>query len=155
MVGEWIVIPGAWKSRHAGVTLIELLVTVAIVGIIGAVAYPSYVSQVQRSRRTDAKVALVTVAQGMERFYTENNTYTGATLGGTNSIYPAVSPNGFYTLTLTLNRSNALPAGTSYLLQAVPAGSQAADTTCGTFSLDETGAQTVTGTAAAATCWGG
>ena len=144
-------------TGQAGITLIELLIALAIVAIISAVAYPAYTDQVQRSRRTDAKVALVAAAQAVERYYTEHNSYTGATLG-TNGVYAATSSNGYYALSLTIDRSVVVPAGTSYLLQAVPQGSQASDTPCGTFSLNEQGLQAVSAGSDSATvskCWGG
>ena len=144
-------------TGQAGLTMIELLVTLAIVAIISAVAYPAYTDQVQRSRRTDAKVALVAAAQAVERYYTEHNSYTGATLG-TNGVYAATSANGYYALSLTVDRSVVVPAGTSYLLLAAPQGSQASDTPCGSFSLNEQGLQAVSAGSDSATvskCWGG
>jgi type IV pilus assembly protein PilE len=61
--------------RQAGVTLTELLVTIAIVAILAAVAYPSFQSQIQSGRRSDAKAELMRLAQYMERIYTESGCY--------------------------------------------------------------------------------
>ncbi|MDK8465943.1 type IV pilin protein [Marinobacter sp. SS13-12] len=123
-------------ARQAGFTLIELMIVVAIIGIIAAIAYPSYLEQVQSTRRTDAQGALVSFANAMERFYTQNNSYIGAD-GGTSditdtltvpdaSVFASVSPtdgNAVYNLRIYNLTAN------SYELRAVPiAGSpQAGD----------------------------
>lgn len=68
-----------------GFTLIELMIVVAIIGILAAIAYPSYQSYVEKTRRTDAQGALMSFANAMERYYTQNNTYIGAD-GGSSAI---------------------------------------------------------------------
>jgi len=47
--------------RHAGFTLIEMLVTVAVISILAAIAYPSYQDQVRRSRRAEAQSLLMDI----------------------------------------------------------------------------------------------
>ncbi len=54
------------------------MIVVAIVGILAAVAYPAYQDQVKKARRADAQGVLMSFANTMERYYTENNNYTGA-----------------------------------------------------------------------------
>ena len=49
--------------------------TVAVLAILATVAYPLYTQQVQKSRRSDARVALETIAQAEERFFTVNGRY--------------------------------------------------------------------------------
>ena len=121
-----------------GFTLIELLIAVAIVGIISAVAYPSYLSSVTKSRRADAKAAMVGFAQAMERYYTNNGTYTGAATGdadtGSPTIYSTTSPldgsDIYYNLTINSSSDSA------YLLKADPVNSQDGD---GMLTLSSTG----------------
>lgn len=73
------------KGSEQGFTLIELMIVVAIIGIIAAIAYPSYVEQVKSTRRADVQGSLMSFANAMERYYTQNNTYVGAD-GGTSDI---------------------------------------------------------------------
>lgn len=127
-------------KRPSGFTLTELLIAVAVVGILAAIALPSYQESVRKSRRSDAKAALSNAAQALERFYTERNTYVGATLGdsGGTAIFPDHAPsdgphgNADYTLTITNQTA------TSYTLNATPVGVMAGDP-CGTFTLDQLG----------------
>ena len=49
--------------KHAGFTLIELMITIAIVAIIAAIAIPSYDNYVRETRRADAQISLVRAAR--------------------------------------------------------------------------------------------
>jgi len=138
-----------YKTR--GFTLIELMITVAVIGILAAIAYPSYQDSIRKSRRADAKSALLNAAQSMEKFYTENSKYTGATLGtGASDVAPVSSTDGYYTLSFTV-----APSAAAYTLQAAPTtkGHQDADK-CGNFTLSSTGVKGVnSGTLGVADCW--
>jgi type IV pilus assembly protein PilE len=123
--------------KGRGFTLIELLIAVVVVGILAKIAMPTYTSYVQKSRRAEAKAALLTISQQLERYYTQQNTYATATLG-TGGVYPSTSPNGYYSLSLT-----SLTA-TTYKILAAPAGVQSGDA-CGTLTLDDQSTQGVTG----------
>lgn len=123
--------------------MIELLIAVAIIGMLSAVAIPAYSTYVLRANRADAKAILMESAQFMERFYTTNNTYTGA------ALLSATVPKGATGSAIKYNISfSVVPGASVYTLQAVPNGGQAADT-CGTLTLSNTGAQTPT----TAGCW--
>lgn len=63
------------RGRHAGFTLIELMIAVAIVAIIAAVAYPQYTSYVQRSRMAEATGNLSTTRVRLEQFFQDNRNY--------------------------------------------------------------------------------
>lgn len=135
-------------NRNRGFTLVELMITTAIIGILAAIAYPSYTQYVLRANRADAQAVLMETAQFMERYYTTNNTFVGATVASVS----AVSPKGATGTNIKYNISfvtDSLTANT-FTLQAVPptGGGQSNDT-CGTMTLSQTGAQTPT----TAGCW--
>jgi len=153
------------KHRSLGFTLIELMVTVGIVTILATIAVTSYSSQVQKSRRTEAKSALLDLAGREERLFSTTNTYSnveaylGYAASGTTVMTNMPFGNGYYTLTaVSPDAVNQPGVANSYLLTAIPVAgtSQANDTTCGSFTLNQLGVQGVTGTAAATpgTCWG-
>jgi type IV pilus assembly protein PilE len=105
------------KNRK-GFTLVELMIVVAIVGILASVAIPSYQGSVIKSRRSDATGALFIMSNKMEQFFTENNTYVGAT---------AVAGDSTDHFAVTITAQNA----TTYALKATPVGTDA----CGFLTL--------------------
>ncbi len=137
---------------QAGFTLIEVMIVVGLIGILGAVALPSYQDSVRKARRADARSALVTAAQLMERYATEHagagySTATLSTVAGPTVVTKPTSDNGYYLLSL----SNL--AAATFTLRAVPQGGQATDG-CATFTLDERGVRGVTSlTKTVAECW--
>jgi len=135
------------QRGQRGVTLIELLVVIAIIGILASIAYPNYRQFVLRAHRTDAIRGLTLNAQILQRCYSQFFAFNNAGCPALN----AASANGYYTLA-----APTLTAG-AYTLTAVPVGAQAADTTCASFTIDQTGLQAAQDTAAvdqSTTCWG-
>lgn len=134
--------------RSRGFTLMELMIAVVVFGILAAVAVPSYREHVAASRRTDAKAALLAVAQLMERTYTERGTYAGVTLGAT-GIYPSTSPQGYYTLSIASQDADG------FSLLATRTGLQVGDK-CGNYTYNQAGAKGVASASTgytAAKCW--
>ena len=150
------------KHGSLGFTLIELMVTVAIVSILATIAVTSYSSQVQKSRRTEAKSALLDLSGREEKLFSTTNAYSnleaflGYAAGGSLTVMTNMPfGNNYYTLTVQVPDPGQAPVTPStYLLTATPVGTQAKDTSCGSFSLNQLGVQTSTGTATAASCWG-
>ncbi len=69
----------------------ELMVTLAVATILVSLTYPSYQQYVIKSRRADAKGALQSFANEMERHYTVNGSYLGAgTLNSNNDGPPSI-----------------------------------------------------------------
>lgn len=129
---------------NSGFTLIELMITVAIIGILAAIAYPSYQQYVLRANRAEAQAVLSETAQFMERYFTTNGTYVGG------ALLSAVSPKGASGAAVKYNITPAtVTTATTFTLTATPVNSQTADTTCGTLTLSNTGAQTPS----TAGCW--
>ena len=128
-------------SPQNGFTLIELMIAVAIIGILLAIALPSYQSQIMRGRRLDARSALLELSSREEKFYAISNQYsaTAADLGYPSFPY-AISSSGngrsYYTLSLAVGGG-----GASYLATAMPTLSQAQDSDCYAYTVDQTGAK--------------
>lgn len=135
------------RPRDTGLTLIELLITLAIVAVLAALAYPSFASQWLKSRRAEARTALAGVQQAQERWRANHADYAAdlATLG----VAPPAS--GRYVLAITESGSDG------YTAVATAVQAQAADLGCTRLSVAQRRGRLVyaaDGTASAAACWG-
>jgi len=136
------------RRDEAGFTLIEVMMAVTIVGILAAIAVPSYRQYILQANRTDAVRALTLNSQILQRCYSQNFSFNVAACTGALST---TSANNNYTVALTAVANN------TYLLTATPKGTQVKDTTCATFTVDQTGRQTALDTGnndQSLTCWG-
>src|SRR5262245_10870116 len=131
--------------RQRGITLIELIVAMVVVAILAAVAIPTYRQQLIRTNRSNAKTALLSTAQNLERCFTRTNTYIGCV------AMPFTTAEGNYQISEV-----AAATATTFNLRAVPQGTQANDAQCATFTLNQANVRAVTGSLAAtpAQCWG-
>ena len=157
--------PSTRGSRAtAGFTLVELMVTIIVLAIIVTIGVPSYSNQVRKSHRTEAKTALLDLASREERFFSTNGAYTNdagqlgyATSTG-NTLFQYNVGSNYYQLSACVGANiptsctaaQATNTAATYLLTAAPVGAQTKDTTCGTFTLDNTGVQSA---AATSGCW--
>ena len=122
------------SNRMRGMTLIELMVVVAIVAILSTLAVGSYRRYVLRANRTDATSALLRIQVAEEKFFLQNNVYTiDLSAAGLNVATP--TPNGFYNLFV----AGAPAIATSFQATATATGSQTADTSCQTLTIDDQG----------------
>lgn len=143
------------RRRQGGYTLIELMTVVIVIAILAAIAFASYTSYIKKAARADAKVALTTWAQALERCYSQYYYYFNASPSSSQPDCPApptsgtsiTSPGGYYSVTATRTQN-------SYSLLATPMSGapSAADAACTTFALDNNGSKTATGSAST-TCW--
>jgi len=131
---------GGAPGRQRGFTLLELMIVVTVIAILAGIAISSYEYAMRKSRRATAQGCLMEASQYMERFYTSNLTYVGAK--EPDEICSAESQK-FY----AMDSIDASLTATTYLLQATPQGKQAKDS-CGTMTVNQTGAKTPT-----TDCW--
>jgi len=121
-------------GNACGFSLLELLIVLAIIGILASVAYPMYTHAIAKTRRTEAKIALLHLANRMEIYYLENNnSYAGASLA--NLGFNKKTDKNFYILSLNSTSHH-------YQLMAI---ATFADAECSRFILDELGKKTSTG----------
>lgn len=145
--------------RHAGFTLMEVVIVMVIIGILTAIAIPSYTAYIQRSNRSEARGQLLMVAQWMERFRNENSRYDDPANPNNPPAIPVLlqcSPSNLTGVGTCRNYTIAVAAATAgtYALTATPVGgSPMAGDACGNLTLDSVGIRGRTGTAAMALCW--
>ena len=144
--------PKNFRHARVGMTLIELMIVVAIVAILATLATGAYRQYVLRANRTDGTMVLVKLQAAEEKYFLQNNTYTanlgtdGLVLTGGTGTTSMTTAGGFYTITVAAGTTGSLAS--SYKATATATGSQTADTSCPTFTLDDQGLRTP-----AATCW--
>lgn len=133
----------AQPSLEGGFSLIELLIVLACVSVLTHLAWPTYAQWQQRSQRSQARVALMQVAQWLERSAAANGQYPKP---------EEVPANVWSTHDLRYHIQADLSA-TRFTLMAVPDGAQAGDA-CGSLTFNHLGEQGVQqATLSAADCW--
>ncbi|WP_308912289.1 type IV pilin protein [Acinetobacter schindleri] len=122
--------------KKQGFTLIELMIVVAIIAILAAIAYPSYQEYVQRTKRVEAQVELMEIANKLASYKLANGSFYGASL---TKVYgsSSISKSGSATYSLELSSTEIDPTH-NWVLTAKPIGSQAKT---GAMTIDSTGRQ--------------
>ncbi|WDE14613.1 prepilin-type N-terminal cleavage/methylation domain-containing protein [Thalassomonas haliotis] len=133
------------SRKYKGLTLIEVLITMAIITILAAVVYPAYVDVTGRSNRSEAQRELSRLAFLQEQFFTDNRTYTADMTDLGAPADPYITESGNYSIDATVGAG-----GTSFDLKATAKGNQASiDAGCITLSIDEA----LVKTASSESCW--
>ena len=135
----------------SGYGLIELLSATAIAAVLSTLAVSSYRSQAIKAYRTEAKVALLSRAQELERCYTQFGAYDHIACPAITVSFgsPPRSPTARYEL-------RELASANMFSLTAVTIGHQIDDRMCATLSISQTGARTSasrSGADTSAICW--
>lgn len=124
------------RSRHAGFTIIEIMIVIGVVALLAAIALPSYRDYILRGKLVDAHNALSDFRVQMEQFYQDNRRYDGGGLGGCGAAAPTSK---YFTITCV---PNATAPSQTYVATAT---GKAADGTAGfAFTIDEAAARTTT-----------
>jgi type IV pilus assembly protein PilE len=123
------------------------MIVVAIIGVIAMIAYPTFTEHVKKARRTDAKAALVELAQLQENRLAKQGGYAESLddsdlLGGADrfgfkreSENQYLSKDGNYRLLI----NNTSEDRQSFTLQAFAIAGQATDEHCARFEISSTG----------------
>lgn len=124
---------------HAGFSLVELMVALAIAAIIAAFALPAYRDHMMRSRIPEATSGLLLTAMRLEQFYQDRRSYRDGVKCGAD-----LPSSEFFTF-------SCQPAadGQSFLLVAT--GKQGGAMEGFTYTLDQQG---MTSTTALPAAWG-
>jgi type IV pilus assembly protein PilE len=122
-----------------GFTLVELMISLAIMSIIATLAVTSYERYVRRAGRVDATSALLRIASAQEKFYAQNGQYADDLAAAPpDGLGIEGTERGYYELDVAISPDGA---GIGYTASATvdEAGSQASDTGCQVFSINERG----------------
>lgn len=138
------------QSEFKGFTLVELMIVVAIISILGAIAMPAYNQYVIKSARTQAKAALLDLAQMEERYFTNNAKYVAFDAIGGSTAQPSgwsnwagdSSSSARYGLAVAPLSSKTGTAAdditTTFIAWALPR-TTFKDSTCGAIGIDSLG----------------
>jgi len=140
------------NRREKGLTLIELIMTVAVVGIIASVAWYYFDKTQMRSRRVDAIMGILKAQQFVEQCYSKLRNYADSSCDLPTGPTPAddltSSPKNYYSIDYAAGSRTA----DAYELQAKPvAGGLQDGDSCAVFSVKNTGDKSNSTDMA---CWG-
>jgi prepilin-type N-terminal cleavage/methylation domain-containing protein len=74
--------------KHAGFTLVEMMVTVAIIGVLAAIAVPAFVKTTRKTRGAEAHAVFAELRQRQEEYHLANGTYFSTGINEAD-IFPA------------------------------------------------------------------
>ncbi|KTC85638.1 MULTISPECIES: type IV pilin protein [Legionella] len=127
---------------NKGFSLIELMIVMMIISLFAVFTYPSYRNSMTQARRVDGQTALLALANRMEAYYSQQQSYQGATIATGNEsdiLGTERSEQNWYRLKITEQ------SDTRFSLQAIPIRAQAtADELCQTLTFNSLGVKGIT-----------
>lgn len=142
-------------SRNSGLTLIELMISVAIVGILAAFAYPAYVDYYAQSYRSDVLRELVKAVNRQEAYYSDQMTYTANMTNLGYAADPYVVENAMYTIDVVETENMDLTQEFELKATAVTVQKNN-DPSCASLTINQLGEKTAldaNGNDSTSTCW--
>ena len=133
-------------QKHAGFTLLELMVTVAIIAILAAIALPAYSSYITKSQAKSAASDLMSLSVAVENLYLRSLSYTApatnptTTTAQTQSYATGWQPSSGNSFTYTVNVTTATK---SYTLTAT--GISGTRNAGCTLTLNQANTRTISG----------
>lgn len=134
-------------TNYRGFSLIELTITVSIIAVLMALSIPLYTQYIVRAHRLLAVHRLAELAQALENYHFEHQTYQGANF--TTLHFSVKELKNYYHILIPSTSQD------SFLIAAKPIRKQALrDKKCGTLFLSSSGEKTVSGDGKSQGCWG-
>jgi type IV pilus assembly protein PilE len=141
------------RMKHAGFSLLELMIALGVAAVIAMYALPAYRTHVTHAHRLDAVAALSRAVQFVETARLAQTTGIGDAI----TLPSGMSATAGYTLTVL--PESATNGG--YTIEAAPTAAMQ-DDACGTFAIDATGlrsnrthANAPLEAARSSSCWAG
>jgi type IV pilus assembly protein PilE len=111
------------KRTQTGVTLIELMVTIAILAVIASIAIPAYRGYIITAQKGECLHEVAAIQLALEEYYLENNTYYSGSLNYSSTTL-ITNSDGYYTNSTTAAERNcsydvATTSGGGYILNVV------------------------------------
>lgn len=124
-----------------GLTLIEMIITIAIIVILTMIVYPNYRQYIVKVKRERAEIELLQLASRLEQYETVNGTYQTA-----NKTIHLIKNNDYQFQLTKITRYH-------YLISAIPTGKQMQDDLCQILRLNDKNQRFISGPGNLAQCW--
>ncbi|OIQ26041.1 type IV pilin protein [uncultured Vibrio sp.] len=99
-----------YKKREVGMTLIELLFSVAIISILAAIAYPSFTEHSLKAHRTAAKVDMARIQLQLEESYDSGYDWSSIISSGNCTICDSDSTRYLFSVTSSASMAYTITA---------------------------------------------
>lgn len=119
------------RGAEQGFSLFELLIVLVIIGILASISYPIYNQALRKTHRTEAKIALLNLAQQIEMYYLANN-----------NSYADVNFNKLHVKDITENNFYQLAIKSTKHRYQLFAKATFSDSECFLFMLNQLGEKT-------------